>query len=136
MSLYKYIDWDGAVMQLLRDIELEKCALNSIATRIISLEHTMALEIDGKYTVECELDMMIERRKALEKEIESFNMAWNSLSEDEQIVLTELFLKRPSTEMKAVYNVEEKLHCAQATVYKLKKRALNNFLIAFTGGAK
>lgn len=79
-----------------------------------------------------EIDVLKERyRRALEY-MEWFQPAWDALSEEEQLVLTEFFVNDVS-KTEAIANIGDKLFLERAQVYRRKDKALNHLALLLYG---
>ena len=80
-----------------------------------------------------EIDVLKERyRRALEY-MEWFNPAWNALTEDEQFILDECFLREDVSKTEAILNVGNRLHIERAQVYRRKDKALDRLSLLLYG---
>jgi len=80
-----------------------------------------------------EIDVLRERyRQALEY-MEWFKPAWNELSEDEQFILTEFFLREESNKSDAVLIIGDKLYLERAQVYRRKDKSVNRLAVLLYG---
>lgn len=129
MSIGNYVDWDKAAEELLKASENNKRVLDSVKLMLKTLEHRLSHELteDDKINVLLEKQELTARIQLLEDEIEVFDNAWGSLSNDERIVLEELYTKCPRDKMAAVYNACDRLGCEQASIYRRKNEALKRF---------
>jgi len=129
MSIGDYVDWDKAAEELLKASENNKRVLESVKLMLNALELKLSHEIsEDKKT-----DLLLEKRELnsriqqLEEEIKVFENAWHSLSDEDRIVLEELYTKCPRDKMAAVYNACDRLGCEQASIYRRKNEALKRF---------
>lgn len=80
-----------------------------------------------------EIDVLKERyRRALEY-MEWFRPAWDALTEDEQFVLTELFLRDDISKTEAILNVGERLFIERTHVYRRKDKAIEHLTLLLYG---
>lgn len=80
-----------------------------------------------------EIDVLKERyRRALEY-MEWFGPAWDALTEDEQFILTELFLRKGISKTEAILNIGEHLHIERSWVYKKKDQAMERLTLLLYG---
>jgi hypothetical protein len=80
-----------------------------------------------------EIDVLKERyRRALEYMV-WFRPAWQELSEDEQFVLTEFFLREEGSKTDAVLNIGERLCLERAQVYRRKDKAAARLALLLFG---
>lgn len=93
MSIGDYVDWDKAAEELLKASENNKRVLESVKLMLNALELKLSHEIsEDKKT-----DLLLEKRELnsriqqLEEEIKVFENAWHSLSDEDRIVLEELY---------------------------------------------
>jgi len=79
-----------------------------------------------------EIDVLKERyRQALEY-MDWFQPAWDALSEDEQLILTEFFINNIN-KTDAISNIGDKLFLERAQVYRRKEKALNHLALLLYG---
>ena len=80
-----------------------------------------------------EIDVLKERyRQALEY-MEWFRPAWHDLSEEEQFVLEEFFLREDISKTDAILNIGERLCIERTHVYRRKDKALNHLVLLLYG---
>lgn len=80
-----------------------------------------------------EIDVLKERyRRALEY-MEWFGPAWDALTEDEQFILTELFLREGISKTEAILNIGEHLHIERSWVYKKRDQAMERLTLLLYG---
>ena len=80
-----------------------------------------------------EIDVLKERyRRALEY-MEWFCPAWDALTDDEQFILTEFFLREDISKTEAIGNVSDRLHIERSWVYKKKDAALTRLSLLLYG---
>jgi len=80
-----------------------------------------------------EIDVLKERyRRALEY-MEWFRPAWDTLTEDEQFILSEFFLQEDISKTEAILNLGEHFHLERAQVYRRKDKALDRLTLLLYG---
>jgi hypothetical protein len=80
-----------------------------------------------------EIDVLKERyRRALEY-MEWFRPAWDALTDDEQFILTEFFLREDVNKTEAIGNISDRLHIERSWVYKKKDAALTRLSLLLYG---
>ena len=80
-----------------------------------------------------EIDVLKERyRRALEY-MEWFQPAWEKLTDDEQFILTEFFVREDITKTDAILNIGEHLNIERTHVYRRKDKALDHFSLLLYG---
>lgn len=80
-----------------------------------------------------EIDVLKERyRRALEY-MEWFRPAWDALTDDEQFILTEFFLRDDISKTEAMLNIGDHLHLERAQVYRKKDKALEHLTLLLYG---
>lgn len=80
-----------------------------------------------------EIDILKERyRRALEY-MEWFQPAWDALSEDEQFVLSEFFLREEIKKADAVRNIGERLFIERSQAYRKKDKAVAHLSLLLFG---
>jgi len=91
-----------------------------------AFENMLAASLD-------EIDVLKERyRRALEY-MEWFKPAWAVLSEDEQFILSELFMRNDISKAEAVSNVGARLVLERSHVYRRKDRAVSHLALLLYG---
>ena len=142
--LEKYIDWDRAVIELLRNAERRTQALGNLREEYYALTQSMtsvgAMDyakdrvsgsasdpqdaIIGQILRKQEIEAKIAE---LTKEDELYTRAWNGLTKDEQRILHEFFLmgRRPSQD--AVDTLCDVYGYERTKVYDLRRAALKSF---------
>lgn len=129
MSIGDYVNWDKAIEELLKASENNRRVLKSVKLMKNAIEHRLCHELseDKKTDLILEKQELKKRITLLEYEIEIFDNAWLSLSDDERVILEELYTKCPRDKMAAVYNACDRLGCEQASIYRRKNEALKRF---------
>ncbi|GHU51805.1 hypothetical protein AGMMS49975_06380 [Clostridia bacterium] len=80
-----------------------------------------------------EIDVLKERyRRALEY-MEWFRPAWDALTDDEQFILTEFFLREDISKTEVIGNVSDRLHIERSWVYKKKDAVLTRLPLLLYG---
>ena len=80
-----------------------------------------------------EIDVLKERyRRALEY-MEWFRPAWDALSDDERLILSEFFLREDISKTEAIGNISERLYIERSWVYKKKDAALTRLSLLLYG---
>ena len=80
-----------------------------------------------------EIDVLKERyRRALEY-MEWFRPAWDVLTEEEQLILSEFFLREDISKTEAILNLGEQFHLERAQVYRRKDKALDRLALLLYG---
>ena len=80
-----------------------------------------------------EIDVLKERyRRALEY-MEWFRPAWDALTEDEQYILTEFFLRDDISKTEAIGNIGERLFIERTHVYRRKDKAIGHLTLLLYG---
>jgi hypothetical protein len=91
-----------------------------------ALEARLAASLD-------EIDVLKERyRRALEY-MEWFQPAWDALTEDEQYILTEFFLREDINKTEAIGNIGERLFIERTHVYRRKDKAIDHLTLLLYG---
>jgi len=145
-----YLDKKAAAVDALKDYSsmkfiienhhdtLEEAASKKTSVRsstITGLPHTAnphAAETRLAATLD-EIDVLKERyRQALEF-MEWFQPAWDSLTEDEQYVLSEFYSNDEGTRIDAIGNISDHYVIERTSAYKKKNRALERFAILLYG---
>ena len=80
-----------------------------------------------------EIDVLKERYRCALEYMEWFDPAWNALSEDEQFILNECFLREDISKTEAILNVGDRLHIERAQVYRRKDKALDRLSLLLYG---
>lgn len=129
MSIGDYVNWDKAVEELLKASENNRRVLTSVKLMLNAVEHRLAHELseDKKTDLLLEKKQLVQRIGLLEEELQVFDNAWCALSEEDRIVLEELYTKCPKDKMAAVYHACDRLGCEQASIYRRKNEALKRF---------
>lgn len=145
-----YLDKKAAAADALKDFssmefivdthsdELERCKANMAGYRASVIngmpkahdpragETRLAASID-------EIDVLRERyRQALEF-MEWFRPAWDTLSDDEQYVLTEFYRNDEDKQRYAVDNICDRYHIERSSAYNRKNRALARLAVFLYG---
>ena len=80
-----------------------------------------------------EIDVLKERyRRALEY-MEWFQPAWEALTDEEQFLLNECFVREDINKTEAVGNVSDKLHIERTHVYRRKGKAIDHLALMLYG---
>ena len=80
-----------------------------------------------------EIDVLKERyRQALEF-MDWFQPAWDTLSDDERLVLEMFYLSADNNQLNAVYDICDHFHIERSSAYKKKDRALAHLAILLYG---
>jgi len=76
------------------------------------------------------MDVLNQRYKQAVEFMNWFKPAWDTLCEEEQIILSEFYLVAGS-KTDAVENISEQLHIERAQIYRRKDKALNRLPPSF-----
>ena len=146
---WQYLDKKAATINALKDYDSMKYIIEHTDDEIYSIESHMdsprSALINGMPKVKNpksfednlisrieEIDVLKERyRQALEY-MEWFKPAWDELTKEERILLTEFFLST-SSKTEAVLNLSDKLFLERAQVYRRKDSALNHLALLLYG---
>ena len=79
------------------------------------------------------MDVLNQRYKQAVEFMNWFKPAWDTLCEEEQIILSEFYLVAGS-KSDAVENISEQLHIERAQIYRRKDKALNRLTTFLYGG--
>lgn len=147
--VWQYLDKRAAAINALKDYSSMKYIIEHTDEDIANLNEEMTSPaspvLNGmpsnndpkageKRLIACinEIDVLKERyRQALEY-MGWFQPAWDALSEDEQLILTEFFINN-ITKTDAISNIGDKLFLERAQVYRRKEKALNHLALLLYG---
>ena len=140
--------WQRLTRELLREINLKRQALSNIQERLSYLKDEMervkgpvlnTTPVQGgalNKEEERRLNNMAlraelsENAKALEREIENFDKAWQCLTELERIVLTVFFVE---PQRDCVKRLSDQLGCEKSKIYYLRNDALYKMTLCLYG---
>ena len=80
-----------------------------------------------------EIDVLKERYRRALQFMEWFAPAWNTLSEEEQLILTEFFLREGISKAEALLNLGDILNIERAQVYRRKDKAVDHLALLLYG---
>ena len=80
-----------------------------------------------------EIDVLRERFRQAVEYMEWFQPAWQALTEDERIVLSEFYWKEDDNQTEALYNLCDRFGIERTSVYKKKNRALAKLALLLFG---
>ena len=147
--VWQYLDKRAAAINALKDYSSMKYIIEHTDEDIANLNEEMTSPaspvLNGmpsnndpkageKRLIACinEIDVLKERyRQALEY-MDWFQPAWDALSEDEQLILTEFFINNIN-KTDAISNIGDKLFLERAQVYRRKEKALNHLALLLYG---
>ncbi|HCW04305.1 MAG TPA: hypothetical protein DGK91_07120 [Clostridium sp.] len=147
--VWQYLDKRAAAINALKDYSSMKYIIEHTDEDIATLNEEMSSPaspvLNGmpsthdpkageKRLIACinEIDVLKERyRQALEY-MDWFQPAWDALSEDEQLILTEFFINNIN-KTDAISNIGDKLFLERAQVYRRKEKALNHLALLLYG---
>ncbi|MCI1999570.1 MAG: hypothetical protein LKJ75_02485 [Clostridia bacterium] len=142
MILSDYINYDRAVEGILKDQPNKKTAETNLRMRLNELEQEMSSvsaidtekePVDGGEYNDKSLNLVIEKQETIKKLNDiyrfnaAYNLAWNKLNEEEQLVLKEFYQSGYIRRQDAVDVLCETLHCEVASVYRRKTAAVKKF---------
>lgn len=130
----QYYHYDTA--KLLAEYNHNKAVLKSLREQYNALDGAGGMDYGNKATGGKSTDALEKialRRidlatkiKDYEHDLQRIDDCMAQLTETEQTVLTEFFLKG-QTKTAAVYRLSQALHLEQSAIYEMRKRALNKF---------
>ncbi len=130
----QYYHYDTA--KLLAEYNHNKAVLKSLREQYNALDGAGGMDYGNKVTGGKSTDALEKialRRidlatkiKDYEHDLQRIDDCMAQLTETEQTVLTEFFLKG-QTKTAAVYRLSQALHLEQSAIYEMRKRALNKF---------
>ena len=80
-----------------------------------------------------EIDVLRERYRQAVEYMDWFQPAWQALTEDERIVLSEFYWKEEDSQTEALYNLCDRFGIERTSVYKKKNRALAKLALLLFG---
>ena len=138
--LEKYINWDEVVIKALRQHEDNRVALTNLREEYAATTDGIGAVDYSKDRVDSSTDgdsSMVNRLlqketlegkiKALAQEERMYQRAWDSLTEDEQRILTEFFQRGRRPAQEAVDTLCELYGYERPSIYRKRRQALDRF---------
>jgi len=149
MIAWKYLDKQTATVSVLNDFENMTCIISLTPDGIKAVEDDMVSprgssvddmpharnlhsHEDKVLNSINKIDVLKERYKQALEFMNWFKPAWDTLSEEEQIILSEFYLVTGS-KTGVVGNLSEKLYIDRSNVYRRKEKALEHLTVLLYG---
>lgn len=129
--LEKYIDWDQAVVRLLKEIGQKQCTLQNLNEEYHLLLQDIVTAPQGRHGDEEALMekaiyrcSLLDRMFAIQEEQRILSRAFAALSPEERTVLIECYQKKHRSAQEAIDTLCDCLGYERATIYRLRTSAL------------
>jgi len=149
MIAWRYLDKQTATVNAMKDFENMTCIINLTTDEVKAIEEDMVSprgsNIDDMPHVRnlhshenmlvssiSKMDVLSQRYKQAVEFMNWFKPAWDTLCEEERIILSEFYLVAGS-KTDALGNVSEKLFCGRSDVYRKKEKAVEHLSILLFG---
>ena len=149
MIAWRYLDKQTATVNAMKDFENMTCIINLTPEEVKSIEEDMVSprgsNIDDMPHVRnlhshenmlvssiSKMDVLNQRYKQAVEFMNWFKPAWDTLCEEEQIILSEFYLVAGS-KTDAVGNLSERLFVDRSNVYRRKDKAVEHLSIMLYG---
>jgi len=143
MIAWKYLDKQQAAVNAMKDFENMTCMITLTPDEIKTIEEDMVSprgsNIDDMPHVSnllshedmmissiSKLDVLNQRYQQAVEFMSWFKPAWDTLCEEERIILSEFYLVN-GKKTDAVGNLSERLYCGRSEVYRRKDKAVERF---------
>lgn len=128
MIKWKYLNTQTATIDAIQDFENMNCIINLT----YDMSYTPNTQIHGSTMNNSNINGLNDKYKQAVQYMNWFKPAWDTLSEEERIILAEFYLVL-GNKTDAVKNICKRLFCCRSNVYHLKDKAMVHLSILLFG---